>query len=140
MEYVIGTILALAIAGVAQLVGFDRDRSFYPTLLIVIAAYYVLFAVMSGAQQALVVELAVAAGLFGVAIVGFRKTMGAMVAGLLAHGLFDYGHQAVIANAAVPGWWPGFCLAMDTTLGLWLTGLLMRASHQPSPSSVEHPG
>lgn len=140
MEYMTGIILALAIAGVAQLVGFDRDRSFYPMVLIVIAAYYVLFAVMDGSTETLVMELAVAVGFFGVAIVGFSKTMWAVVAGLLAHGVFDYGHHAVIANSVVPGWWPGFCLAVDATLGLRLAGLLMRASRRPLPARVEHRG
>ena len=46
MEYLIGLILALAVAGFAAVLGFDRERVFYPTLLIVIASYYALFAVM----------------------------------------------------------------------------------------------
>jgi hypothetical protein len=46
IEYVIGLILAVAVAGSATVVGFDRERAFYPTVLIVIASYYVLFAAM----------------------------------------------------------------------------------------------
>jgi len=38
MEYVIGSILGLAAAGFAMAVGFDRDRAFYPTVLIVTAS------------------------------------------------------------------------------------------------------
>ena len=45
MEYLIGIILAAAVAGSAVIIGFDRERSFYATALIVIATYYVLFAV-----------------------------------------------------------------------------------------------
>jgi hypothetical protein len=41
MEYAIGIVLALVVSGGAALVGFDRDRAFYPTLLVVIASYYV---------------------------------------------------------------------------------------------------
>jgi hypothetical protein len=44
MEYLIGVILSLAVAGFAAVIGFDRERAFYPTVLIVIASYYVLFA------------------------------------------------------------------------------------------------
>jgi hypothetical protein len=50
MEYLIGLILSLVVAGFAIIVGFDRDRSFYPTVLIVIASYYVLFAVMGASE------------------------------------------------------------------------------------------
>ena len=48
VEYLIGVALAAAVAGLATVVGFDRDRSFGPTILIVVASYYVLFAVMGG--------------------------------------------------------------------------------------------
>ena len=41
MEYLIGLILATSAAGLATVVGFDRERAFYPTVLIVIASYYV---------------------------------------------------------------------------------------------------
>ena len=47
MPYAIGIVLSLSVALFASRVGFDRDRAFYPTVLIVIASYYVLFAAMS---------------------------------------------------------------------------------------------
>ena len=56
MPYVIGAGLALAVCLFATFAGFDRDRAFYPTLTIVIASYYALFAVMAGATAALGVE------------------------------------------------------------------------------------
>lgn len=56
MDYAIGIALALVVAGAAALAGFDRDRGFYPTVLVVIASYYVLFAVMSGSVDAVLVE------------------------------------------------------------------------------------
>jgi hypothetical protein len=45
--YVVGIGLAILVSLVARWVGFDRDRAFYPTVLVVIASYYVLFAVMT---------------------------------------------------------------------------------------------
>ena len=33
MEYLIGLILSLVVAGFAIIVGFDRDRAFYPTVI-----------------------------------------------------------------------------------------------------------
>ncbi|HMK31143.1 MAG TPA: hypothetical protein VK473_15780 [Terriglobales bacterium] len=41
MEYLIGVILSLAVAVFAAVIGFDRESAFYPTVLIVIASYYV---------------------------------------------------------------------------------------------------
>ena len=60
MPYLIGGILALAVGGLATLIGLDRDRAFYPTVLIAIASYYPLVAVMGGSHPALVVESGVA--------------------------------------------------------------------------------
>ena len=46
MAYLVGALLALAVGGLGTVVGLDRDRAFYPTIMIVIAFYYILFAVM----------------------------------------------------------------------------------------------
>ena len=37
MPFLIGGVLALAVVALARQVGFDRDRAFYPTLVIVVA-------------------------------------------------------------------------------------------------------
>ena len=46
MEYLVAVILGVIVAGFAAMSGFDRDRSFYSTVLIVVASYYSLFATM----------------------------------------------------------------------------------------------
>lgn len=128
MEYAIGALLGLAIAAAATVVGFDRDKSFYPTVLIIIATYYALFAVMAGAYEVLTIELLVAGGFLLVAIGGYRTSLWAVAVGLVAHGVFDYCHDSFIENAGVPSWWPGFCLAVDVTLGAWLVRMLAKRS------------
>ncbi len=66
MEYFIGLILSLAVGVSATVIGLDRERAFYPTVLIVIASYYVLFAVMAASRRTLIVEIVVASGLFAI--------------------------------------------------------------------------
>ena len=75
MEYLIGGLLALAVAGLATVIGLDRGHAFYPTVLIVIATYYVLFAVMGASGRILGMEIAVATGFSFLAIVGFKKNL-----------------------------------------------------------------
>jgi hypothetical protein len=75
MEYLIGVLLALAVAGFATVIGLDRGRAFYPTVLIVIATYYVLFAVMGASGRILGMEIAGAAGFSSLAIIGFKKNL-----------------------------------------------------------------
>jgi hypothetical protein len=60
-------------------VEFDRDRALYPTVLIVIASYYVLFAAMSESVHTVLLESIVMAGFSIAAVVGFKS-----VAGLLS--------------------------------------------------------
>ena len=103
----IGLALAIAVTLFARLSGFDRDRAFYPTVTIVVAHYYVLFAVMGG--QALAPELAGMALFAAAAVIGFKTSPWLVAAALAGHGLFDFVHGHLIANPGVPVWWPPFC-------------------------------
>lgn len=127
MEYVIGLALALAVAGVATMIGLDRERSFYPTVLIVIASHYVLFAVMGGSGQTLAIEILVACGFSLLAMLGFKKNLWLVAAAMVGPGAFDLVHHFLIENPGVPHWWPGFCLAFDAVAGGWFAArLIMR--------------
>jgi hypothetical protein len=128
MEYLVGVILGLVVAGFATASGFDRDRAFYPTVLIVVASYYPLFAVM-GAPQYSTLEIEIAVGLvFSVlAVLGFKKSMWLAAAGIAGHGFFDFFvHHALVANSGMPVWWPGFCGTIDIVLGGWLAIFLWK--------------
>ncbi|HMM65740.1 MAG TPA: hypothetical protein PKC03_02255 [Dokdonella sp.] len=132
MAFSIGVILALVVAVFARLVGLDRDRAFYPTVLAVIAAYYDLFAVMGGSMRAIVVEAAVTALFLAAVVVGFRRNLWIIVVALAAHGLLDLVHAPLIANPGVPGWWPMFCMAYDVTAAAWLAWLLLGDQRLPA--------
>ncbi len=120
MAYVIGAFVGLGVVLLAYLIGFDRDRAFYPAVLIVIASYYILFAAMGGPTSAIWIEAAATSLFAALAIVGFRKNLWFVVIGLLAHGTFDFIHPALIDNSGVPSWWPPFCLSADLLIGVGL--------------------
>ena len=126
MEYLIGLMLAAVVVSLAIVVGFDRERTFYPTVLIVIASYYVLFAAMEAPRQTLVIETVVAFGFLLVAVLGFKTNFWLIVVALVGHGIFDFVHHFLIHNPGVPHWWPGFCLAFDAFLGVFLAVRLIR--------------
>jgi hypothetical protein len=128
VEYLIGLILSLAVAGFATAIGLDRERAFYPTVLMVIASYYVLFAVMGGSSRALLIEIVVASVFLLLAVVGFKRSLWFAVAAIVGHGVFDFVHQRFIENPGVPHWWPGFCLTFDVIFGAWLAVRLMRGT------------
>ena len=124
MPYLIGVVLAAIVCGFGTLAGFDRDRAFYPTVTIVIASYYGLFAVMSGSMRVLSQESLVIAGFLAVAVAGFKRSLWLVVAALAAHGLLDFVHAGVIPDPGVPPWWPPFCLSYDVATALYLAALL----------------
>ena len=128
MGYVIGFVLALAVSAYATAVRLDADRAFYPTVLMVIASYYVLFAVMGGSGRALVVESLVMGAFILAASLGFRRSLRLVVVALAAHGLLDVFHGHLVANRGVPVWWPAFCLTFDLTAAAYL-GWRLRQGH-----------
>jgi len=127
MPYVIGIVLSLSVALFASRVGFDRDRAFYPTVLIVIASYYVLFAAMIGSVETVLLESIVMTLFVIAAVAGFRGTPWIIVGALVAHGVQDALHGHIVANAGVPAWWPAWCLAYDVGAAGALAWLLTRA-------------
>jgi hypothetical protein len=128
MPYLIGVVLAAAVCAFALLAGFDRDRVFYPTMLIVVAAFYVLFAVLGSSAPALAIESLVAGAFLMLAVAGFKKNLWLVAAGLVGHGVFDVFHQILVQNPGVPVWWPAFCMSFDVLAGLFLAVLLVRRS------------
>ena len=127
VAYLAGIVIALGVSILARVVGFDRDRAFYPTVLLVIASYYVLFAVMGGSPQAMLIESIVMAAFGLVAIIGFRFNLWLVVGALAAHGIFDFFHADLVRNPGVPRWWPAFCLTFDVAAAAFLAWLIVRA-------------
>jgi hypothetical protein len=135
----VGLALAVAIVALGRLAGLDRDRALYPVALIVIAAYYVLFATMGGAP-ALPAELIAATAFVVVAIVAFRTSLWWAVAGIAAHGIFDWlVHPRLIDNPGMPPFWPAFCGTIDVALGLLVALLLLRGAIPARGSAQARP-
>ena len=131
MAAIVGIVIAVLTALLGRVAGFDRDRAFYPTLLIIVASYYVLFAAIGGSRQTLIAETAVMMVFVAAAVAAFRGRLWIAAAGLVGHGAFDlllHGH--LVANPGMPAWWPPFCAAFDVAAGLFLAWLLTRA-HEP---------
>ena len=128
MAFAIGVALSLGMFSGATAIGLDRDRALYPTALMFIAAYYVLFAVMGASGPIVMAETAVAGVFILVAALGFKWSLWIVAAGLVGHGLFDFLHPLVYENPGVPDWWPAFCSAADLAAGGYLSALLLTRS------------
>lgn len=128
MPFVIGIALSAGVVMLARQVGLDRDRAFYPTVLMVVASYYVLFAAMSSSIPALLVESLAMTAFVIAAVVGFRSSLWIVAAALAGHGIFDAVHGLLVDNPGVPVWWPAFCLSFDVGAGAYLAWWLWRRS------------
>ena len=126
MEYLIGVILSPVVFVFALLTGLDRDRVFYPTVLVVIATCYILFAVMGTSVHAILIESLVAGSFLAIAVVGFKTNLWFVAVALAGHGVFDFFHHLFIENPGVPVWWPGFCLTFDVIASGFLSVLLIK--------------
>lgn len=125
MEYVVGVALALGACGLGTVAGLERDRAFYPVMMIVIASYYDLFAVMGADERVLGVEAAYSAAFVCLALIGFKTSLWIVAAALFGHAGFDLAHGHVVTNLGVPAWWPMFCASIDAVAAFYLASRLL---------------
>jgi hypothetical protein len=123
-----GVGLALVVCAFAMVVAFDRDRVFYPRVLIVNATYYILVAFMESSMPALAIESEVAVAFIVLAVAAFKKNLWLVVAALAGHAGFDFFHRRFIQNPSVPPLWPAFCLSFDILAAVFVAMLLTRRS------------
>lgn len=135
MALLLGVAVALAVGMFGSITGLDRERAFYPTTLVVVASYYILFAVMGGSMQALIPELILFVIFAAAAAWGFRRDLRIVMAGLVAHGVMDFFHGGLVANPGVPTWWPAWCGAYDVAAPLYLAFLVWRGRVALRPAS-----
>ena len=133
MSLIIGVVLAFSVGVFATATGLDRDRAFYPVVTIVIASYYVLFALLGQSTQAVLLDSIVCTVFVILAVVGFKRSLWVVVVALAGHGILDYTHSTVISNPGVPHWWPGFCLTYDVSAAAYLAWLLKSGHVRAAP-------
>ena len=138
LPIVIGLGLALAVSIAFGLAGIGRERGFYPVVLVVVASYYDLFAVMGASPRALFWDSVIFVGFVAAAYWGFKKNLWIVAAALAGHGILDLAHAHVLTNPGVPKWWPMFCLSYDVAAALYL-GLLLSRSPQLTAAQVSGP-
>jgi hypothetical protein len=125
MAFIVGIVLACCIGAFGSIVRLDRDRAFYPTVMIVIALLYALFAAIGESTRALALEAIPITAFVLASVLGFKRSLWYVVGALVAHGLFDAVHGHLISNPGVPTWWPAFCSSYDVVAGLYLAWLLL---------------
>ena len=137
MACIVGLTLALAFCAAAAALGMDRERVFYPAVVMTVASYYLAFAVSDGRGEVMLVEVALAAVVIVGAVLGFKRNPWIAVAALGGHGVMDAFHHHLVHNRGVPASWPGFCMSFDVAAAV-IVALVMqgRARRERAPSSA----
>ncbi len=115
MEYIVGLTLALFFCAAAAGLGMDRERVFYPAVVMAVASYYLAFAVVDGRNGVMLSEVAIAAVFIAGAVAGFKLNPWIAVVALGGHGVMDAFHDHLVHNIGVPQVWPAFCMTFDVT-------------------------
>lgn len=130
-------MLALTITASATALGLDRERAFYPAMMIAIATYYILFAAMSASASVVTAESLAAGAFLLLTAVGFKTSLWFVIAALAGHGVFDVFHHLIIDDPGVPRWWPGFCMAFDIVAAGYLAVLLTKRPSLSRPTKSQ---
>jgi hypothetical protein len=104
--------------------------------MIVIAFYYVLFAVMGNSTHALLLDSAIGAAFIVAAVAGFARSLWIVVIALAGHGVLDLIHAHVVSNPGVPDWWPAWCSAYDVAAAAFLAWLLRSGRVRVAPATI----
>lgn len=129
---VVGVALGVFVWLFGRLVGLDRERAYYATILLVVASYYALFAVMGGSVPALLMESVAVVVFWAVTVLGFKRSQWGIVAGLAGHGAFDGVHGLLVTNPGMPVWWPYFCGSIDVTMAAGLAWIVLKTDTKSS--------
>jgi hypothetical protein len=140
MEYIVGITLALIFCGAAAGLGMDRERVFYPAVLIAVASYYLAFAVVDGRSGVMLSEVAIAAIFIAGAVAGFKVNPWIAVVALAGHGVMDAFHHLLVHNTGVPRVWPGFCMTFDVTAAAFVAWVMLARARDEREQQSFGPG
>lgn len=133
MEYIIGITLALFFCAATVALGMDRERVFYPAVVMTVASYYLAFSAGDGRAEVWLTEAAIAAVFIVGAILGFKRNPWIAVLALGGHGVMDAFHGHLVHNHGVPASWPGFCMTFDVTAAVIVALLMLTRVRRARP-------
>ncbi|MGB3725415.1 MAG: hypothetical protein WA981_06585 [Glaciecola sp.] len=124
----IGVVLSLLLIFTAKFTRFDRDVSFYPSILIFIASFYILFAVIAG--HSVIREISISSFFIVLALYGAYKSLFVVGFAIALHGVYDILHLLQFKDTVAPLWWAPFCAAVDFVIGMWVMYLSKKQTVQ----------
>lgn len=113
-------ILALISLPVHLLLPEDASYAGAAIVLGMIAGIYIGFAVVANRLDQILLQLFVALGFAGFALIAWMTNPIWIAAGYVAHGLWDAAHHFRLSKVAFPRWYIPLCAVYDILAGLGL--------------------
>jgi len=130
VPFLIGICLTIAVLGISGAIGLHKERGVWPSLLIAIATFYIVFALEHSDNGVIAFQSVIALGFMALALIGYKTSLWFIAAGLALHGVFDAISLKYSANPA-PDWWGPFCIGVDGLLALMLSIWILRGRIKP---------
>ena len=90
------------------------------TALCSIAFIYVGFSLQGNPVNLIVMEIAIAAIFYFIALIGYIRNVNIIAFGILLHGVWDILHQdALVIKTNIPSYYPLFCSITDVILAVF---------------------
>jgi hypothetical protein len=135
VEYLVGITLALLFCAAAAGLGMDRERVFYPAVVMAVASYYLAFAAADGRSEVWWPEAAITAVFIAAAVAAFKRNPWLAVVALAGHGVMDGFHHLLVHNTGVPRSWPGFCMSFDVSAAAIVAWVMLARARGERASS-----
>ena len=100
------------------------DQIAWPLILLTLPIYYMLFGLLAGDMQVILLELLYGIPFILLGVVCWKMGSVWMVyvlaAGWLMHGVYDFTHDHFFENPGVFTWYPAFCALIDVFVAVYL--------------------
>lgn len=121
IETISGIVTAVVIIILSRVLSkYFSTRLIAATILVAIAFIYVGFSLKDNAPGFIILEVAVAMGLYFLALIGYTRNAVIIACGIIFHGVWDIlHHNGLIVKTDVPVYWPSFCFIIDIIDGFY---------------------
>ncbi len=133
MDYLGGAVAAACVCAFGTLVGYDRDRAYYPMVLALLTMVSTAVAAADTSLGSVARDLGVFAAFLAVAVLGYRTSLWLVIAGFLAHAAIATARASALIDVGGPAWWTASSFSFDLVVGVYLGWKLQAGSIRPRP-------
>jgi len=126
LQVAMGAGMGIVVLALFRFARIHREHGTYAVLLMMIAAVYPIMSLHFGEFELSRLHIALAAAFGACALIGARLNLWIVVAGLAAHGLFDFAMYTDAIESPAQAWYLALCCGFDLAVAAGLAGFLLQ--------------